>query len=198
MKFVYLTLALAGVFGLATQAQAQQTASTVNPLWRVAIGSSLNGSGDYQVLKTHVEYAPLLGAHLRSVSRLAYVGSSHPITIGGVYHIPQSYHAANLEQELHWLPFGANRTVEFGVGGGGFVGYSKSRSYTSYGYSEYAGYFSVPDNYKGLHVGYIASLYLDFALNQERTWRLGGRLAFQNDNHGTTLPGSQVQLSRAW
>ncbi|OWP63339.1 hypothetical protein CDA63_09970 [Hymenobacter amundsenii] len=169
MEFSYSTLAVASALGFAAQAQAQQTASPVNPLWRVGVGGSFNGSGDYPVLKAHMEYAPLLGAHVRSASRLAYIGNSDPIVLDGVFRVPQSYRAANLEQEFHWLPFGGNRAVELGVGGGGFVGYAKSESYTMYGRSSDRGYFSVPDNYKGVQVGYIASLYLDFALNQERT-----------------------------
>ncbi|RSK24728.1 hypothetical protein [Hymenobacter metallilatus] len=139
-----------------------------------------------------------LGRHARLSSRVALITGSQPYDFGAGYTIPQSYRAVNLEQELHWLPFGANRTVEFGVGGGGFVGYAAQHGWLSAGFNSQQQFEYEPHRERGLHVGYIISIYADAALNPARTWRLGGRLALQNDTRATILPGAQVQLSRVW
>ncbi|WP_165370428.1 hypothetical protein, partial [Hymenobacter persicinus] len=112
---------------------------------------------------------------------------------------PQQYQALNAEQEVYWLPFGANKVVEFSLGGGGFAGYGRQQSFTRAGIDfETQRFYYLPQNERGLHAGYLASATLDFALSASRTWRLGTKVSVQNDTRGTVLPGGQVQLSRAW
>jgi len=165
-------------------------------LLRAGIGQSLNGTGDYKVLKAHLEYAPQLGQHWRLGSRVAYIGGNEPYDFGGGFTIPQSYRAVNLEQEIYWLPFGNNKTVEFSLGAGVTGGYAKLTSFSSAWVHD--GEFGYSARYeRGFQVGYIVSTGLDIALNPDRTWRLGGRLALQNDTRGNILPGAQLQLSRA-
>ena len=197
MKFLYASLALASGLGFTAPAQAQQTEPTKNALWRVGLGKSLNGTGDYPVLKAHVEYAPQIGRHCRLGSRLAYIGGNEPYDFGYGFTIPQSYRAVNLEQEIYYLPFGTNKTVEFSIGVGVTGGYARLESFSSAGVRD--GEFGYEARYeRGFQVGYIVSTGLDVALDPRRTWRLGGRLAVQNDTHGNIMPGAQVQLSRAF
>ncbi|WP_375417786.1 hypothetical protein [uncultured Hymenobacter sp.] len=187
-------------------AQAESAAALVSAAFRSVLvgagtGLSMSGSGDYLISKTHLEYAPQLGRHWRLASRLAYIGGSQPRKLGDQIVIPQSYRAVNLEQEIHWLPFGGGRLVEFGVGGGVFAGYGREMSIPQSGYGRDASgnrrYFYTSKREQGLHVGYIASLYADVALDPRADWRLGGRLALQNDTRANILPGGQLQLSRA-
>lgn len=175
-------------------------------LVRLGLGSSLNGSGDYGVTKLHVEYAPEFGRHLRLGSRLALLSGSQPYDFNYGYSVMQSYRALNVEQEVYWLPFGVNKTVEFSVGVGAFGGYGNQKGFQSGGvrFTDANGNYSpeplfeyTPLHERGFHAGYIASLTLDVALNQERTWRVGGRLALQNDTRATVLPGAQLVFSRA-
>lgn len=198
MKHLYSLLLVGALSAQGAYAQQQPTtAAAKQNLLRLGVGNSLNGTGDYVVLKAHLEYAPQLGKHGRLASRLAYIGKSHPYEFSTGYSIPQSYRAVNLEQEIHWLPFGANKTLEFGIGGGAFAGYSSQNGWlwaiVSNQQIEYE-----PYREKGFHVGYLLSAYLDCALNQKNTWRAGVRLALQNDTRANVLPGAQLQLSRAW
>lgn len=201
MRNVYSCFILSAACALtAVAAKAQQAPAelpTHRPaLLRVGVGNSLNGTGDYRVLKAHLEYAPQLGRHWRLGSRLAYIGGNEPYDFGGGFTIPQSYRAVNLEQEIYWLPFGNNKTVEFSLGAGVTGGYAKLTSFSSAGVRD--GDFSYEARYeRGFQVGYIVSAGLDVALDPSRTWRLGGRLAVQNDTRGNMLPGAQLQLSRA-
>lgn len=204
---------LAGVLALIaiglTSAQAQSVSSAPihrPALLRLGLGSSLNGSGDYGVTKLHVEYAPQFGRHLRLGSRLALLSGSEPYYFGYGYSIMQSYRALNAEQEVYWLPFGVNRAVEFSVGVGAFGGYGSQKGiqYGGLRFVDANGNLQTepvldyaPLNERGFHVGYIASLNLDVALNQERTWRAGVRVALQNDTRATMLPGAQLVFSRA-
>ncbi|RSK47183.1 hypothetical protein [Hymenobacter rigui] len=190
-------LLIAGIV-MGSTAYGQDAPAAKQNLIRLGVGNSLNGSGDYQITKAHLEYAPQLGGHARLASRIAVITGSNHYNFGGGYTIPQSYRGVNLEQELHWLPFGANRIVEFGIGGGGFVGYAKTKSFSVAGFNEQQSFYYIPDNHAGLHIGYIASAYLDCALNQERTWRAGVRVALQNDTQANILPGGQFQLSHVW
>jgi hypothetical protein len=164
----------------------------------------MNGSGDYSVLKMHLEYAPQLGQHWRLGSRLAYVGGSgdYMLPYGTQeFRVPRSYRGVNAEQEVHWLPFGTGRTVEFGLGGGVYAGYAKHIGFTAAGYGLDANGspepFYTPRQEQGFHVGYMASLYVDIALDPKAEWRVGGRLALQNDTRANILPGGQLQISRA-
>lgn len=115
--------------------------------------------------------------------------------------MPQSYRGVNVEQEMHWLPFGVGRTVEFGVGGRAYAGYAKQIGFTQAGSRSDANgnvtFSYTPEKEQGFHVGYIASLYADVALDQKTEWRLGGRLALQNDARANIMPGGQFQISRA-
>lgn len=157
----------------------------------------MHGSGDYLVPKVSVEYAPQFGQHFRLGTRLAYLSRFQPYVFGWGYTIPQAYRALNVEQEAYWLPFGVNKTVEFSVGAGVFGGYARQDAWRWASLSD-QGFRYEAANVRGFHVGYIASLGLDVALNPARTWRVGSRLALQNDTRANILPGGQFQLSRAW
>lgn len=176
-------------------------------LLRLGLGSCLNGSGDYGVTKLQVEYAPQFGRHLRLGSRLALISGSEPLDFGHGYTVAQSYRALNVEQEAYWVPFGVNRALEFSVGVGAFGGYGSQKGIRQGGLRHIDPYGNFlpepileyePLRERGFHVGYIASLNLDVALNQERTWRVGTRASLQNDTDANILPGIQFQLSRAW
>lgn len=177
--------------------QQNPAVSTHRPaLLRFGIGPALLGTGDYICAKTYLEYAPQFGQHLRLGSRLAMVGGGQSYEVAPAVAVPQSYLALNLEQEAYWLPFGANQAVEFGVGGGGFVGYTQLTAFTHAGYNYADQRLSyVPRYERGFHAGYIVSLNLDVAFAQ--SWRLGGRLAVQNDTFANVLPSGQLVLSRA-
>jgi len=191
-----------------SSAQDQPLPATHRPaLLRIGLGSCLNGSGDYSVTKLHAEYAPQFGRHLRLGSRLALISGSDPYDFGEGYVVAQSYRALNVEQEIYWVPFGTNKAVEFSVGAGAFGGYGSQKAIRHGGFRhiDYNGNFLpepvfeyAPLHERGFHVGYIASLNLDVALNPERTWRVGSRVSLQNDTHADILPGFQFQISRAW
>ncbi|GAB3237089.1 hypothetical protein GCM10027346_28220 [Hymenobacter seoulensis] len=207
MLFRYASAILLGTLLTATFSSAQAQDAPPTPaahrpaLFRLGAGSSRNGTGDYPVFKGFVEYAPQFGQHVRLGSRLAYIGGNQPyyLDAGIELAVPQSYRALNLEQEAFWVPFGVNKVVEFGIGGGLVAGYSKQETFTSAGYNSQSGaYYYETAIEEGFHLGYMASLYADLALTQDRTWRIGGRLAVQNDTRGNILPGAQLQLSRAW
>lgn len=184
---------------LSAQAQSATPAPSHRPaLLRVGIGSVLNGAGDYPILKSYLEYAPQFGQHLRLGTRLAFISGSQDFQLGKSYSAPQSYRAVNVEQEAYWAPFGLNRKVELSVGAGVYGGYAKNQSLQTAGFDQNHEFFYQGTTTRGLHVGYLASLNLDVALNQARTWRLGGRVSLQNDNRATILPGGQFTLSRAW
>lgn len=200
-------VALLGAPTLPAQAQLKPDAATHRPaLLRLGVGSCLNGSGDYGVVKLHAEYAPQFGRHLRLGSRLAVISGSSNYDFGYGYVVPESYRAVNLEQEVYWVPFGVNKPVEFSVGVGAFGGYSSSKglrhgglrhtdfngNFLPYPEFEYASFHE-----RGFHAGYIASLNIDVAIDQARTWRVGGRLSLQNDTRANILPGAQFQISRA-
>ncbi|AHJ97269.1 hypothetical protein [Hymenobacter swuensis] len=201
MRNIYPCLVMSAAWSLTTILAEAQHAPSKQPthrpaLLRVGVGQSLNGTGDYKVLKAHLEYAPQLGRHWRLGSRLAYIGGNEPYEFGYGFTIPQSYRAVNLEQEIYWLPFGNNKTVEFSLGAGVTGSYAKLTSFSSAWVQD--GEFGYSARYeRGFQVGYIVSTGLDVALDQSRTWRLGGRLALQNDTRGNILPGAQLQLSRA-
>ncbi|HEX8425324.1 hypothetical protein [Hymenobacter sp.] len=198
-----LTLLLAAP-ALLAQAQSTPEAATHRPaLLRLGLGSCLNGSGDYSVVKLSGEYAPQFGRHLRLGSRLAIISGSRNYDFGYGYVVPESYRAVNLEQEVYWLPFGVNKAVEFGVGVGAFGGYSSQRGVKSGGLrrNETTGNLELdyrPLHERGLNGGYIASLNIDVAIDQARNWRVGGKLSLQNDTQANILPGAQFQFSRAW
>lgn len=183
-------------------------------LLRVGMGVSLSSSSDFPVLRTHLEYAPQFGQHVRLGSRLAYLGGTEfkryafsSSSGSSEFAVPHSYRAVNAEQEIYWLPFGANKRVEFGVGGGGFLSYYRATSVAAITYGLDANYrvetFSyVPRRQQNVHAGFITSLYVDMALDPAAKWRLGGRLSLQSGvsealNLNNSAPGGQLQLSRA-
>lgn len=205
-----LVSAVAVLFAPALPAQAQSEPSpgTHRPaLLRLGLGSCLNGSGDYEVMKMYLEHAPQFGRHLRLGSRLAVISGSQPYDFGYGYTVSQNYRALNLEQEVYWVPFGVNKLVEFSVGIGAFGGYSSQKGirYGELRYQDDNGNYTPepifkydPLHERGFHVGYIASLNVDVAIDQARTWRVGGKLSLQNDSRANILPGAQFQISRAW
>ncbi|MBO0358138.1 hypothetical protein J0X19_09300 [Hymenobacter sp. BT186] len=207
VRFLPSALVLLTIRLAAAQAQTVSAAATHRPaLVRLGLGSSLNGSGDYGVTKLHVEYAPEFGRHLRLGSRLALLSGSELYEFGRGYTAPQSYRAVNVEQEAYWLPFGVNKAVEFSVGVGAFGGYGSQKGVTGGGLrfidangtpqpEPVLDYVALRE--RGFHIGYLASLNLDVALNQERTWRVGGRVALQHGTRAITLPGAQLVFSRA-
>ncbi|UOG73160.1 hypothetical protein MTX78_13610 [Hymenobacter tibetensis] len=211
MKHSYAFFSLGPLLAAAAlpaQAQSEPGTATHRPaLLRLGVGSCLNGSGDYGVVKMHAEYAPQFGRHLRLGSRLAVISGSTTYDFGYGYVVPESYRAVNLEQEVYWVPFGVNKPVEFSVGVGAFGGYGSSKGlrYGGLRHNDYNGnplaypeFEYVSFHNRGFHAGYIASLNLDVAIDQARTWRVGGRLSLQNDTRATILPGGQFQISRAW
>ncbi|MDF7812023.1 hypothetical protein P1X16_11635 [Hymenobacter sp. YC55] len=194
---------------LPAQAQSEPGPTAHRPaLLRLGLGSCLNGSGDYGVMKTYLEYAPQFGKHLRLGSRLAVISGSNHIDFGEDYNgrnytVKESYRAVNLEQEVYWLPFGTDKTVEFSVGVGAFGGYGSSKGLTYGGFSlnqatNQLEFSYAPSDERGFHAGYIASLNVDVAIDPARTWRVGGKLSLQNDTRANILPGAQFQVSRAW
>lgn len=185
----------------AASAAAQQSAPPAPhrpALLRVGLGGSWLGTGDYYVPKASVEYAPQFGRHLRLGARLAYLSKSHPYVFGPGYTIPQSYRALNLEHEVYWLPIAAGKGVEIGLGAGVFGGYARQDGFRWARLTPDEGFRYDADKVRGFHVGYLASVNVDLALDPERTWRFGARLAVQNDTRGNVLPGAQFQFSRAW
>lgn len=212
MKHCYTVGSLAILFAVSSlpaQAQSEPIPATHRPaLLRLGLGSCLNGSGDYGVVKTYLEYAPQFGQHLRLGSRLAVISGSHLLDFGEDsngknYTVKESYRAVNAEQEVYWLPFGVNKPLEFSVGLGAFGGYgtSKGLMYGGFSLNQSTGkleFSYAPLNERGFHVGYLASLNLDFAIDEARTWRAGGKLSLQNDTRANILPGAQFQISRAW
>lgn len=196
------------------QCPAMAAAARRPALLRVGAGVSLSSIGDFPVLRTHLEYAPQLGARVRLASRLGYLSGTAVkqygfASSGGSYafEAPHSYRAVNAEQEVYWLPFGANKRVEFGVGGGVFLSYYRAVSVAAINYEIDAAFrverFSyVPRREQNVHAGFLTSLYVDMALDPAATWRLGGRLSLQSGvfqalNLNSSAPGGQLQLSRA-
>lgn len=179
---------------------AAPAANTPRPaLLRLAAGASYlyGASSTYWVPRISLEYAPQLGQHWRLASRLAYAKRTTDYPIFVDHSIPLSYRVVNLEQEVYWLPFGASRRVEFGVGGGGFVG-----NYRQVGWLQAALLPNKQFSYEaweahGFRVGYMFSLALDVALSSARTWRLGGRASLQHTDRAHELTGGQLVLSRA-
>ncbi|UOQ64683.1 hypothetical protein [Hymenobacter volaticus] len=212
MKHCYTIISFAILFSIPTlpaQAQSELSTATHRPaLLRLGLGSCLNGSGDYGVVKTYLEYAPQFGQHLRLGSRLAVISGSNHVDFGEDYNgrnytVKESYRAVNIEQEVYWLPFGIHKTVEFGVGVGAFGGYGSSKGLSYGGFSlnqstNQLEFSYTPSDEQGFHAGYIASLNVNVAIDPARTWRVGGKLSLQNDTRANILPGAQFQISRAW
>lgn len=205
--FLFSLIALVVAPILSAQAQSEAVSTTHRPaLFRLGVGNCLNGSGDYGVVKTYLEYAPQFGQHVRLGSRLAVISGSHSSDFGEDYNgrnysVRESYRALNVEQEAYWVPFGVNKAVEFSVGIGGFGGYGALKGFKHGGFSlnettNQLEFSYAPLNERGFHVGYLASLNLDFAVDRARTWRVGGKLSLQNDTRANILPGAQFQISR--
>ncbi|WP_324677847.1 hypothetical protein [Hymenobacter sp. GOD-10R] len=206
----YRTISLAALLSAALPALSQDfSIPLARATWQLGLGSAGMGTGDYMCFKAHVEYAPLFGRYLGTGTRLAFVaGSSESIntiystslnSIGVGINIPfvMSYEAANVEQEIYVYPFGNDKQVLFALGGGGYIGYSNR-----YGAPENYGDFTTGtqtvrlDHERGLHVGYLFSLNLDVALDQNRKWLIGGKASFQNDTFGNSLAALQLKLGR--
>lgn len=177
---------------------------------QLGIGSAGVGTGDYMALKAHLEYTRLLGRHLGTGTRLAFVGGSResfstvyppePRQGGAGITVPyaMSYEAVNLEQEFYLYPFGNDKRVLFAVGGGGYAGYSNRYGAPSNRLPDPSSYATVLalDHEKGLHAGYLFSLNLDVAVDPARNWLVGGKALFQNDTFGNSLATLQLKVGR--
>lgn len=165
-------------------------------------------------LKAHLEYAPLLGRHLGSGTRLAFIGGSResfntiykpynpsdPTTYSGngiTVPFAMSYEAVNLEQEVYLYPFGNDRQVLFAIGGGGYAGYSNRYGAPATYINWTTGTETLDlDHKRGLHAGYMFSLNLDVALGSTQQWLVGGKSSFQNDTFGNSLASLQLKVGR--
>ncbi|ALD20664.1 hypothetical protein [Hymenobacter sp. DG25A] len=118
MKLFY-PLLIALVAGTAAQAQTQPAAaSQPKHLLEFGLGTSLNGSGDYSCLKTHLGYTSLLNRHLSAGTRIAMISGAKVKYFGPDASVPVSYHAVNLESEVFFAPFGNDGRVVVALGGG--------------------------------------------------------------------------------
>ena len=195
---------------LCTAAAASASAQSPAPvparhqLLEFGLGQSVNGSGDYTCLKSHLGYTRLIGKHLGVTGRLAMISGA-----GSIYfewdkthymNFPTTYHAINVESEALYAPFGNDRRFVFALGAGAYVGYTKQYDFASAGYRLDENLNPVfeynPQITKGYHLGYLASLNFDYAVDYQERWLLGLKLALQNDTFANILPGAQLKLSR--
>jgi hypothetical protein len=165
------------------------------------------GTGDYGLLKAHLEYARPFLRHFGTGTRFAlaggnrenYVTVSNPQRPGTEVNVPYalSYQTANLEQEVYLYPFGNDRQVLFFLGGGGYVGYSNR-----YGAPQNRVNFATNErtldleHEAGWHAGYMFSLNLDVRLGSTQNWVVGGKSSFQNDTFGNSLAALQLKVGR--
>ncbi|SNR60294.1 hypothetical protein [Hymenobacter mucosus] len=211
MKHLYqriLFSALLAPLALPVLAQSATEAPATRASWHLGVGSAGVGTGDYMALKAHLEYAPLLGRHLGTGTRLAFIGGSresystvfNPDVVAGIgVTVPyaMSYEAVNLEQEVYVYPFGNDKQVLFALGGGGYVGYSNRYGAPATRLDFTTGVKTLTlDHEQGLHAGYMFSLNLDVALGASRNWLAGGKASFQNDTFGNSLATLQLKVGR--
>ena len=201
------TIGFTAVFGLFAATVLAQEAPPRAGL-QLGIGSAAVGTGDYTALKAHLEYTRLLGRHLGTGTRLAFVGGSResfntvynpdrPGNEGVTVPYAMSYEAINLEQEFYLYPFGNDKRVLFAVGGGGYAGYSNRYGAPSTRLNTTTGAtFLTLDHQNGLHAGYLFSLNLDVAVDPARKWLVGGKAMFQNDTFGNSLTTLQLKVGR--
>ena len=203
MKLLFTLLGAAAVATTAT-AQTPAPEPVRQHLLEFGLGQSFNGSGDYTCLKSHLGYTWLLGKHLGLTSRLAMISGAGSIHFewDKTHHMdfPTTYHAINVESEALYAPFGNDRRFVFAVGAGAYVGYTKQYDFASAGYRLDENLNAVfeynPRITRGYHLGYIASLNFDYAVDYQERWLLGLKLALQNDTFANILPGAQLKLSR--
>lgn len=211
MPAVYLRFFIVALFTVVfTRARAQVAEVRRPGTLQLAIGTAGMGTGDYILLKAHLEYETLLLRHLGTGTRLALAGGGssedriqtvydpqRPSSPGVNVPVALSYQTANLEQEFYLYPFGNDRQARFFVGGGGYVGYSNR-----YGYPQNHIDFATNetsldlDHEKGLHAGYMFSLNFDVRLGPTQNWLVGGKSSFQNDTFGNSLAALQVKVGR--
>jgi hypothetical protein len=109
----------------------------------------------------------------------------------------QNYKAGYVEQEAIFYPFGTDKKVLFGVGGGGFLGYYKKNTYSSL--SAVSGKLTDYQlaTHEGFYGGYLLSLNLDVAVGAAQRWRVGLRSSVQNGTGGnTTSPTHSLTIAR--
>lgn len=163
-------------------------------------GQSLNGSGDYLCQKTHLGYTRRLGRSLSVGSRVAMISGSRNMYFGNGLYLPLTYHAVNVESETYYAPFGHDRRFVFAIGAGAYVGHTRQHDY-EYAHlrrtynQQYELDYKL-NNVSGLHIGYLASLNADYAVDYQQRWLLGLKLALQNDTYNNILPGAQLRLAR--
>ncbi|GAB2465351.1 hypothetical protein GCM10011375_34690 [Hymenobacter qilianensis] len=207
---LYRRIIFAFILTVAVSSASAQSTNTSSPgTLQLGVGTAMMGTGDYKMLKAHLEYEmPFLG-YFGSGTRLAFAGGSSEERIQTVYNpqkpgstgvnvpLSQSYHTANLEHEFYLYPFGNDRQARFFVGGGGYVGYSNR-----YGYPQNHIDFATNetsldlDHEKGVHAGYMFSLNFDVRLGQTQDWLIGGKTSFQNDTFGNSLLALQFKVGR--
>ncbi|WP_156126362.1 hypothetical protein [Hymenobacter sp. DG25B] len=199
MKLFYpLLIAIAACTGAQAQTQPAPTSHPKSQL-EFGVGTSLNGTGDYACLKTHLGYNTLINRHLSAGTRIAMISGTKVKYFGPDASVPVSYHAVNLENEVYFAPFGNDGRVVVALGGGAFVGYGQQYNFEYAQYARNANnqmeFTYKPKQTNGLQVGYIASLNTDFWLDARQNWQVGFKLAIQNDNRATVLPGGQLKVS---
>ncbi|OON66937.1 hypothetical protein [Hymenobacter sp. CRA2] len=200
MKRIY-SLAIAALLALPATAQTPALTPAARPhLLDFGLGTSLNGSGDYNCLKTHLGYTRTLSRHVSAGPRVSMISGTKRLVFGPADYLPMSYHAVNLEGEAYYAPFGNDRRVVFAVGVGAYAGYTLQQDFEWAGYGLDANgnrelqYKSRDPN--GFHVGYMASLNLDLAMGRQQLWLLGLKAALQNDTYANILPGAQLRIAR--
>jgi hypothetical protein len=199
MKSLYL-LILAAVLSTPALAQTTPPVDAAARPHTLEAGIGIAG-GDYAYFRTHLGYTHRLSRILSVGTRVAMISASDATYMAPNVSIPSTYQALNLENEVYLAPFGNDRRFVFALGGGGYVGYSRHHSYEWASYQPNPsgqGYTleTKPRNERGLHVGYIASLNGDLALNHELTWLIGGKIALQNDTYANVMTSLQLRLSR--
>ncbi len=191
--------AMAALSPLASRAQAPaETRPLAHPSHlRLGLGTTYDIVGYYRCARVSLEYAPMLTRKIGLASRVVGVRGK-PSGESMESQLPnQNYKAAYLEQEVVFYPFGNDKRVNFGVGGGGFVGYYRRNGFNNF--QTVAGRVTSYElaSREGGHAGYIFSLNLDVALGQAQRWRLGAKSTVQNGSGGnTTAPTHNLTL--AW
>ena len=163
---------------------------------RLGLGTTYDFAGYYRCTRVSAEWAPMLTRRLGLASRLVGVAGK-PDDSYERQAPHQNYKAAHVEQEAIFYPFGADKRIVFGVGGGGFVGYYKKNSFDYLQFTDGKLVDYRLASWEGTHAGYLLSLNLEVALGAERRWRVGLKSTLQNGINGnTTSPSSNLTLAR--
>ncbi|WP_324672101.1 hypothetical protein [Hymenobacter sp. GOD-10R] len=182
--------------GSSTRQEPSPETTTHKPAYlRLGVGTTYEITGGYRCERLALEYAPTLTNHLGLASRVAFVFGKPTDKLER--QVPnQNYKAGYIEQEAIFYPFGTDKKILFGLGGG-FLGYYKKNTYSSF--SAVAG--TLKDYtlaaHDGFHGGYLLSLNLDMAVGTAQRWRIGLRSSIQNGTGGnTTSPTHSLTFAR--